>query len=214
MQEAESEKSRLPVEPGQEQLLTGVSLVIPLVIGCAIVGVAVLIGYTFARKQEESFSRKQAAKARVALRRSLEAMKKRDYVASETAATTAINLAESITYTGGLSDSDLKSTAYLFRAEARSGRGTRESLEAACEDYTRCLHLNPDQDNRFMAFYGRGQVLYRLGDFEGAEKNFTDALAINRYSATVYGARALARRKLGKTGKAGQDEKRALELGE
>ena len=64
-----------------------------------------------------------------------------------------------------------------------------------------------------MAYYGCGQVLYRLEDYKKAEKCFTDALAINKYSATVYGARALARRKLGKLKKAAQDQKRAVELG-
>ncbi len=189
------------------------SVFIPLILGCAFTGVAVFMAYSFMRREKASEMRALSEQARVALRESLEAMKQRDYTSAEAAGNRAVRLAERVHTEGRTPDVELLATAYLFRGESRAGLPTTEKLKRAVEDYTKCVELNPSDEDRFLAYYGRGQVRFRLGRAEEAEADFTQALKINAYSVHVYGARAQARRRLGNGEGAKADERRVQELG-
>jgi len=201
-----------PPADSPDLLTPGTSIIIPLILGCAVLGVAVLMAYMFARNQEEIAAREHAEKSRIALKQCLEAMKRQEYTTAAAAAEESIRLAEMAAEASQSADIELLATAYLFRAEARAGIGSTETLKAAAEDYTHCITFDPSNEDKFLAFYGRGQVRFRLGHTEAAEVDFSEALKINRYSAAVHRARAFARRRLHDLKGAEEDARRAREL--
>jgi tetratricopeptide (TPR) repeat protein len=82
-------------------------------------------------------------------------------------------------------------------AEAYTARGTyyriAGDLSRAVTDLDRSLQLMPSVD----AYYQRGQVKYALKDFQQAEADYSEAIALRREAPYMYLARSVARRELG-----------------
>jgi tetratricopeptide (TPR) repeat protein len=71
------------------------------------------------------------------------------------------------------------------------------------------LRINP---NDALAYYDRGIVRVRLGEFQGAIADYSEALRINPNSAAAYQNRGVARRESGDKPGAIQDFQKAADL--
>ncbi len=182
----------------EEERVTNLSLLLaPLIIGSAVL--VVIFGglYQYAKYHDLARRSHQAAEARDLLKNSLQQLKQRDYTEAENLADRAVCLAPQL------------STAFLFRAEARAGLPGTDKLKEAVADYTRSLALD---DRETLAYYGRGQVEFRLGRTAEAEKDFSQAIHLQPGFAAAHMARSMARRRLGDAPGATQDLERARQL--
>jgi len=198
-----------PCEPDAVAAAPGLSIAVPLFAGVAIL-VGVIFAIQFFRQGSEGLSVRSLEEAKTAIRNSLGALKRNDCATAETEAERAITAA-SIPLESGRQgiDEETLALAYLCRAEARAGLGATEALKRAIEDYTRCLERTPEE---ILAFYGRGQVHFRLGQTREAERDFTEAIARNKNYAPAYAARALTRKRLKNFEGARTDEAQARAL--
>lgn len=194
---AESTADQQP--PASREFLTpGLAILIPLIIGAALLVVGIKLSHRFVTARQQNETREHLEKARGLLRKSLDSLREKDYPAAESWAGQAVALVPDL------------ATGYVFRAEGRAGQGKQKS---ALADYTRALQLDPDTMDAYNAFYGRGQVHARLGMHNEAVEDFSAALKLQPHRAEGYLSRAAARKRLGDMDGYERDLRRAKELG-
>ena len=79
----------------------------------------------------------------------------------------------------------------------------------AIQDFNQAIQYDPKDD---IAFNGRGNALFSLGEFKEAIQDFTVAVQLDHKDAIALGNRAYARVKLGKLSEADPDIKQAIRL--
>jgi len=183
---------------GPEALSPSASILIPLILGSAILCVAAVASYRYVESREEERARTHLGEARDALKQCLDMMEKRRYADAERLSTQAIELVPDL------------HTAYFFRGKARMAL---KKNEEAVSDFTRGIELNPNPKDTYYDYYHRGLVLYRLHMDPQAERDFTEALQLQKHSAQAYRARALARQRMGDQTGYEEDVQQALKLG-
>lgn len=182
----------------REFLTPGMAIAIPLILGSAVLVVAILASHRLVSHQREEDARQRLEEARGLLRESLDQMKNGNYTAAEHAANAAVDLVPDL------------AIAYIFRAESRTHLNR---LQEAVADYTRSLDLEVDPMDVYNACYGRGVAHAQLGLHEEAVKDFSRALELQPHRAEGYISRAASRKRLGDAEGSEQDLQRARELG-
>uniref|UniRef100_A0A914HYB2 Metalloendopeptidase n=1 Tax=Globodera rostochiensis TaxID=31243 RepID=A0A914HYB2_GLORO len=104
----------------------------------------------------------------------------------------------------GISAEELKETGNrLFQSD---------DFASCIESYTNALELEPGDNLRLVLYKNRAMAKLKLEDFEGAESDCSNALAISPNDPKAFYRRALAREKLDSIGKAFNDAKEAIRL--
>jgi Tfp pilus assembly protein PilF len=195
-----------------DSLPSSVSVLIPLIIGIAIISVGVVGSYQYVRNREEDRIIRDRSRAQEALTKALGHLKAGEYALAERTADDALQHQPSM------------ALAYLYRAEARvrqvppaeSGAPDEEArrrLARAVEDFTSCLRVATDPEDLFLAYLGRGGALARLGRYEAAEADLTRAIELHPHSGHAHFVRARVRLSEGREDEAAADRLRARELG-
>ncbi len=185
-------------DPRGELLSPGMTLLVPVIIGVAVLLVAVVASHRFLASEEAKRGRQKLIQARDLLRECLSQTEREEYEAAEKTASRAVLLAPEL------------HTAYFFRGKARANLG---QFKEAIADYSESIRRNPDKEDTYQDYFARGKAHLQLSMLELAERDFSKALAVQKYFGEALVARALVRKQLGNESGAEDDLKRARQLG-
>ncbi len=197
-------------EPEPNALPPGATILIPLIIGSAVLAVVLVASSRFLTEQEKDKQQQVLAEVMAVFRSCVEHLDAGKFAEAEATAGKAIRLAREIEETSGQPNFELLGNAYFFRGRARAMQRPRDKLLAAEKDFTVCLEKNGEE---VFAYFLRAQVRYKLGRVKEAEGDFTAALRLRPNYAAAYNDRAVARADLGDQEGATADRARASQLG-
>lgn len=180
------------------EISPGMTLLVPLILGGVIVLVAALWSYRVAEREAAVEDRAKLVQARDILRTCVKHMEQGEFAR-------AIQLADQV-----VTLSPKLHTGYFVRAQARAGANEHR---LAIEDYTLSIRHNPNIGDTYYDYYHRGQAYALLGDDMSAERDFTQALQIQKHHGKSYIARALVRKRMGDVNGAEDDLAKARQLG-
>ena len=86
-------------------------------------------------------------------------------------------------------------TAHEF-ARMGSAKMELEDYEAAINDFSNAIRLQPDYEILYKAYFGRGFSKFQLGEYEEAKEDFDQAIRTYSNDAEVYFWRAYTKYKL------------------
>lgn len=203
---AEREEPAAP--PDDNGRSTAAPIIIPLILGSALLFVAVLGAYVCSHNASESARRAAEADAGRAMSAFEKLWEEKNYPAAEREAARAAGILDVAKRTPGLDK--LLAAALRGQAMAILRQGDRARMEAALACLDRSLEISPADA---VWVYQRAVVLSELGRNREALEGFSQTIELNQFHAAAYAARARLYRQEGNELAAEKDLNRARQLG-